>query len=313
MADGALVMVNYYNETFMLSTTIGIDLGGTRIKGVALDAEGNILHQCYTPTNDGDDHVWKQAVKKVVQDLRSFSNAGDTPIGISAPGIPNENNTAIACMPGRMQGLENFSWTSFVKQPVWILNDAVAALMAEAKLGAAKNKRNVAMLTLGTGVGGALLIDGKPYQGTFQKAGHMGHMVIDSDGEQDITGMPGSLEDAIGNVTITQRSQGKFQSTHELLEACRNGNPLAQSVWLTSVRKLAIGIASITNILSPECVVLGGGITEAGAELFEPLENFMTLYEWRIGGNKTEIVKAVFGDMAGAIGAACFAREMAGC
>ena len=168
------------------------------------------------------------------------------------------------------------------------------------------------MLTLGTGVGGALLIEGKPFQGTFHKAGHIGHMVIDSEGVQDITGMPGSLEDAIGNVTISQRSNGKFQSTHELLAACRNGDVLAKSIWLTSVRKLAIGIASITNILSPECVVLGGGITEAGADLFEPLENFMALYEWRIGGNKTEIVRAVFGDMAGAIGAACFAREMAG-
>ncbi|MES1215316.1 MAG: ROK family protein [Bacteroidota bacterium] len=292
-----------------MSITIGIDLGGTRIKGVALDTEGKILHQNYTPTNDGNDAVWKKAIVNAVKELQTLANTSDTIIGISAPGISNESNTAIAYMPGRLQGLENFNWSEFLQQPVRVLNDAVAALMAEARLGAAKNKKNAALLTLGTGVGGALLIDGKPYQGSFHKAGHLGHMVIDSTGDQDVTGMPGSLEEAIGNVTIQKRSDGKFQSTHELLECYRKGDAFARSVWLTSVRKLAIGIASITNILSPECVVIGGGITEAGKDLFEPLDDFMAIYEWRIGGNKTEIIKAAFGDMAGAIGAACFASE----
>ena len=77
--------------------------------------------------------------------------------------------------------------------------------------------------------------------------------------------------------------------------------------WLTSVKKLALGIASVINILSPECIILGGGITEAGNDLFEPLEDFLTQYEWRPGGCRTPIVKAAFGDMAGAVGAACFA------
>jgi glucokinase len=291
----------------MSLVTIGIDLGGTRIKGIALDATGNILRQRYASTHDGDDTIWKNAIRQTVQEL--VADSADAVIGISAPGIPNENNTAIACMPGRLQGLENFDWSAFLQQPVRVLNDAVAALMAEARLGAAKNKRNVAMLTLGTGVGGAILIDGKPYQGAFNKAGHIGHMVVDADGEPDVTGMPGSLENAIGNVTIQQRSLGKFQSTHELLQACRNGDETARSIWLLSVRKLAIGIASLTNVLSPECIVLGGGITEAGKDLFEPLEDFLAIYEWRIGGSKTEIVKAAFGDMAGATGAACFAGE----
>ncbi|MDD4190927.1 MAG: ROK family protein, partial [Mangrovibacterium sp.] len=165
------------------------------------------------------------------------------------------------------------------------------------------------MLTLGTGVGGAVLADGKPYQGAFNKAGHIGHMVIDSDGDRDITGMPGSLEDAIGNCSIEKRTHGRFTSTQQLLEAYREGDYFAAEVWLTSVRKLAIGLASLTNILSPEMIVLGGGITEAGKDLFEPLEQYMPLYEWRAGGNKTEIVKARYGELAGAVGAACFAAE----
>jgi glucokinase len=132
---------------------------------------------------------------------------------------------------------------------------------------------------------------------------------MNHEGDQDITGMPGSLEDAIGNATIKKRSLGRFNDTHELLDAYSSGDHFAQWLWLSSVRKLAIGIASITNVLSPECIILAGGITETGNNLFEPLECFLSLYEWRAGGNKTEIIKAQFGDLAGATGAACYAME----
>lgn len=134
-------------------------------------------------------------------------------------------------------------------------------------------------------------------------------MVIDSEGGPDFKGMPGSLEDAIGNCTIEKRSQGKFSSTHHLIEAFRKGDSFAAEVWFTSVRKLAIGLASLTNILSPEMIILGGTITEADKNLFDPLEEYMARFEWRAGGNHTEIVKAQYGDLAGAVGAACFARE----
>ena len=295
----------------MSKITIGIDLGGTRIKAVAIDEQGQILHQHYLLTNDGDDKIWKNAIAVAVREIQDKTGIIDTLIGISAPGLPNASNSAIAYMPGRLQGLENFIWTDFLKFGTFVLNDAISAMMAEARFGAAKNKKNVVMLTLGTGVGGAILIDGKPYQGSFNKAGHLGHMVIDSDGEPDCIGMPGSLEDAIGNCTILKRTSGKFNSTRELLEAFRNGDPFAAEVWLTSVKKLAIGLAALTNILSPEMIILGGGITEAGSDLFDPLEEFMGNYEWRTGGNRAEIVKAQYGDLAGAVGAACFAREAA--
>jgi glucokinase len=289
--------------------TIGIDLGGTRIKAVALDESGAILQQLYLPTNDGENASWKQAVANAIREIRIQTGKDCSQVGISAPGLPDSDNTAIAYMPGRMQGLENFSWKDFLQQPTYVLNDAVAALLCEARLGSAKNKKHAVMLTLGTGVGGAVLIDGKPYQGAFNKAGHIGHMVIDCNSDPDITGMPGSLEDCIGNCTIVQRSKGRFTSTHDLLDACRKGDELAIETWLKSVKHLAIGIASLTNILSPEIIVLGGGITEAGDDLFLPLNEYMEKYEWRTGGNKAEIVKADFGDMAGAIGAAFFARE----
>lgn len=284
-------------------------MGGTRIKAVAIDEMGNILHQHYQPTNDGNDTIWKSAIALAVREIQDKTGITDTLVGISAPGLPNTSNSAIAYMPGRLQGLENFEWTEFLKMRTFVLNDAISAMMAEARFGAAKNKKNVIMLTLGTGVGGAILIEGKPYQGAFNKAGHIGHMVIDSDGEPDVIGMPGSLEDAIGNCSIEKRTSGKFSSTHELLEAFRKGDDFAVDIWLTSVKKLAIGLATLTNILSPEMIILGGGITEAGNDLFEPLEKYMGNYEWRAGGNQTKIVKAEYGDLAGAVGAACFARE----
>ena len=138
----------------------------------------------------------------------------------------------------------------------------------------------------------------------------MGHMVINDEEDRDMTGMPGSLEECIGNCTIEKRSKGKFTSTQDMLIAYRNGDSFAKEIWLKSMKQLAIGLASITNILSPEMIVLGGGIAEAGDDLFEPLKEYIAEYEWRAGGNKVEIVKAVYGDIAGATGAACFAMKI---
>ncbi len=289
--------------------SIGIDLGGTRIKAVLIDADGNVLGENCQPTNDGDDKVWKNAVARAVKELQTLVKVDKIAIGLSAPGLPDDSNTCIACMPGRMQGLEHFNWAEFLQRPAFVLNDAVAAMMGEAKFGAARGKKNAVMLTLGTGVGGAILIDGKPYQGAMNKAGHIGHMVINDEGESDITGMPGSLEECIGNCTVEKRSKGKFTSTQEMLEAYKKGDVFAKEVWMKSVRQLGIGLASLANILSPEIIVVGGGIAQADDDLFLPLNEFMKQFEWQPQGKTTSIVKAVFGDMAGAIGVASFAMN----
>jgi len=289
--------------------TIGIDLGGTRIKGVVIDAIGNVLHQTYTPTNDGEGEIWKEAIAKTVHELRQKVPGEKIAVGISAPGLPNKENTTIAFMPGRLDGLENFVWSDYLNCSAYVLNDGVAALVAEAKTGAAKNSTNAIMITLGTGVGGALLINKQPYQGSFNKAGHIGHMVIDSNGDADVTNMPGSLEECIGNCTVEKRSKGKFTSTHELLDAYRNDDEFAKQVWLLSVKKLAIGLASASNFISPDTIVVGGGIAEANDDLFLPLNKWFDEFEWQPGGIRPQIVKAVHGDLAGAIGAACFAMS----
>ncbi len=289
---------------------LGIDLGGTNVKGVLLAENGNIVGRLQVEIQNfsGKDN-WKKAVAKCAEELTKLKPVVISAIGISAPGIPNKENTAIACMPGRLEGLENFNWGNFLQIQTVVVNDAVAALTAELYSGAAKGSTNAVMVTLGTGVGGALLINGKPFQGSFQKAGHIGHIVIDSSGNKDITGMPGSLEDCIGNWNISERSNGRFSSTHELLKEVKRENQEAKTIWLTSVKKLAIGLASVSNIISPDRIIVGGGIAEANEELFVPLIRWFHEFDWQPAGNKPEIVKAIHQEMAGAIGAAYFASD----
>ena len=315
MAAGASAKDNYNGSISkrqtILSQAIGIDLGGTRIKGVLIDTDtGVVLHQLITPTDDGQSGYWKKAVLDTVQALKQQTSGTVLGIGLSAPGLPTPDNTAIACMPGRLQGLEGFAWSDYLGEPTRVLNDAHAALMAEARFGALRGTQHGLMLTLGTGVGGGLLLNGHLYQGFFQMAGHLGHISVDADSLQpDITNMPGSLEDAIGNATVSRRSFGRYKTTHELVNGYQQGEFLATLVWLTSLRHLAVALASLANAFSPEVVVLGGGIAQADSALFDPLQIFFNLFEWQPAGKKTTLRKAQFADWAGAIGAAAYLND----
>lgn len=298
-----------------MTTAIGIDLGGTNIKGVLLNAKGDLIHQVARATQPGSscstgkEQHWKQAVSQMISELKSKSTRPVNAIGLAAPGLPNENNSAIRVMPARLNGLENFIWTDYLhEKEVWVLNDAHAALIAEARFGIGQGKKNIVMLTWGTGVGGGVLMNGELYQGNYQMAGHLGHMILDVDNEESgITGMPGTLENAIGDATISKRSFGRIQSTYELVKAYRQGDSFATFIWLNTVRKLALGICSLCNLLSPELVILGGGVTKAGDALYKPLSEFIDVYEWKNTGKKTPIKQAGYGELAGAVGAAGFA------
>jgi len=288
-----------------VTKAIGIDLGGTRVKAVLVDDIGNVLHEVIVPTLD-QQGKWKDSVKSAFNQLNKNLNEKEFYVGLSAPGIPDKYNKCIQLMPGRLKGIEGFDWAEFLGREVFVVNDAVAALSAEARFGAAKNCNDAIIITIGTGVGGALLINGKIHQGAFQKAGHIGHMSINLDGEPDICGMPGSLEEAIGNYSINKRSNGKFHDTAELIEAMKNDDSFAHDIWLKSIKALAVAIASLGNILSPEKIILAGGITRAGTILTDPLEKLINEYEWRIGENRMQIEIAHFGEQAGSIGAAAF-------
>jgi glucokinase len=287
--------------------TIGIDLGGTYIKGVLMLENGEVLakHTIATGEHVGDD--WKETVRQMLQYLEAQNGGLADAVGLSAPGLANEQNTAIAFLPNRLEGLENFIWSDFLERKTLVLNDAHAAIMAEAKFGVLKNYKNALMLTLGTGVGGGIIINGELYQGMHQRAGHLGHIAVNlGDDELSILGIPGSLEYSIGNYSIQKRSHGRFSSTHDLVEAYEKGETFATYLWLDAVRKLGVSLASLINAFAPDAIALSGGIVLAGDALFTPLRDFINVYEFKPYNFSTPIFKSEFDDFAGAMGAAAF-------
>lgn len=291
-----------------MKTAIGIDIGGTNIKGVVLSAQGEILQQHTLPTNDDAAGKWRETISDLVNHLNQAHQEPVGLIGLSCPGFANAENSHISYMPGRLAGVENFHWESYLNTPTFVLNDAHAALIAEATFGVIRDCKNAVLLTLGTGVGGGILINGELYQGLGQMAGHFGHITMNPhDDELSVLGMPGSLEYALGNYSVQRRSAGRFASTHELVEGFLKNEPFATWLWLDSVRKLSLAIASLSNMLSPEMIVLAGGITKADEALFQPLNEFLNVYEFRPKEKQTLIKEAQYSDWAGAVGAATFA------
>lgn len=284
------------------------------MKGVLLHRDGEILNREMRETLDTGDRLrnelgWKQAVAELVEELRP-PDVSSLPIGLAAPGLSDPSHRCIAYMPGRLAGLEQLDWGEFLgERDVFVINDAKAALLAEHQFGAGRGIDNLALYTLGTGVGGAFLIDGQLHRGWLNRAGHFGHISLHPFGEAGITGLPGTVEMAIGNYRIEERTFGRYHSTDQLVEGYRQREPLATLVWLESLKEFARGICSMINVISPQLVLMGGGITRAGDDFFQPLQTFMDLYEWRPGGNATLIRPAQFEHLAGAVGAACFAMR----
>lgn len=289
-----------------MSWHAGIDLGGSSVKAVAVTTEGGTLAQSNREFDPDAPMQWAERVGAALDEFRRECGSCAVSIGISAPGLAAADGRSIAVMPGRLEGLEGLDWTTWLKatKPVPVLNDAHAALIGEAWLGAARGFRYVILLTLGTGVGGAIIVDGKLLRGAFGKAGHLGHLCLDTHGQADVCGMPGSLEVAIGNWNIRERSGGRFETTHALVAAHLAGDAEATRVWLESVRALACAIGSFANILDPEAVIIGGGIARSGAALIEPLQRFLDEVEWRPGGGRVKLLPAALGELAGAYGAA---------
>src|SRR5687768_2194761 len=285
---------------------LGIDLGGTSIKAMAISAEGGVLAKTNRPFDADKKLDWAEKIRALVPELQAQQRAPATAIGISAPGLAARDGRSIAFLPQRQQGLEGLVWSDYLQAPfqVPVLNDAHAALLGEGWLGAARGLQNVIMLTLGTGVGGAAMVDGRLLRGHIGRAGHLGHMSLDPNGPPDCTGTPGALELAIGNCTIEQRSGGRFKTTHDLIAAHNAGDAAATKVWLASVKALAAAICSFVNILDCEAAIIGGGIARAGDALFKPLRDFLDQMEWQPGGHTVKLLPAQLGEFAGAAGAA---------
>ena len=249
---------------------------------------------------------WANRLRELVQSIEEEQGGKPDNMGFSAPGLAALDGSCIMHMPVRLEGLVGLNWQKFFDfdKAIPVLNDGHAALLGEAWLGAARGFQTVILLTLGTGVGGAALVEGKLLRGRTGKAGHFAHTSLGPDGPPDDCGCPSSLELAIGNCTLQRRSNGRFTDTGGMIEAIESGDAEAEAVWLKSVKGLAAAICSFTNILDPEAVILGGGIANAGDRLFGPLREYLDPLLWKTDDYEIKLLSAQLGDLAGAYGAA---------
>jgi glucokinase len=289
---------------------IGLDVGGTRVKAVVTEDEGTVLDLVVRPSLDNGVEHWAEVAQCLVRELLE-QYGQELSLGVCAPGLAEHDLSCIWNLPNRMPGIEGINWQQFLARPqaVPTLNDGHAALLGEQWLGSAVGRKNVIMLTLGTGVGGAAIVDGRLLIGARGRAGHFGHISI-NEGPLDIVRTPGSLEDAVANQSLSQRSGGLFSDTEDLLAACHRQESKALRIWDHMLSDLARGLVSLINVLDPELVLLGGGISIAGNELIEGLRQRLDQWEWRPGGLGVELAFAKLGEWAGAFGAAARAMQI---
>lgn len=293
--------------------SIGIDLGGTNIKAVRVNAAGQVLARHEQPTGDDHSRSKPDAQRSILGAVSAAIAAvgGDAAgrVGLACPGLARPDNRVIAWMRGRLEMVEGLDWTAALNRPIPVINDAHAATIGEAWCGAAVGRSHVVLLTLGTGVGGGVIVSGRLVQGAMGRAGHLGHMSLDPHGSLDLARTPGSIEDAIGDHTVAARTGGRFADTQALVRSVAACDTEAVTHWLRSVDALAAHLVSLINAFDPQVIVLGGGIAKAGPHLFDPLRRRLDQIEWRPTGTAVPIVAATLGSDAGAIGAARFAMR----
>ena len=330
--------------------SIGVDLGGTDIKAGLVSSGGDISCRVVLPTDVevGGPKVIAtriaEAVRQVIVKAGTPENTWDTReirIGLGAPGLiiaetgvvhfsPNFPgwrdiplvgyvNTALAKLDlsarpeGR--GLQNY-------KPVLkgMDNDVNAMTLGELCHGAGVGYENIVALTLGTGVGGGVVIDGQVYHGSQNTAGELGHIVVEPTGRYCGCGNQGCLEAYAGAKNIVERTQEKIRAgwqtdladlseltPRHIAAAAQSGDPLAIEIFKETGRYIAVALTSIAHILNPQIAIIGGGIAEAGEELlFEPIRTELAKRAMDIPA-RMKIVKARLGNDAGIVGAAMLA------
>ena len=197
-------------------------------------------------------------------------------------------------MRGRLGGIGGLDWTASWAgpTPVPVLNDAQAALLGEAWLGAAAGCRNVALLTLGTGVGGAAMVDGRLLRGHLGRAGHLGHVCLDPAGRPTSSARRAAWRTRSATAPSHAPHGRAVPSTLALAAAAAGGDKDAAAVWAAPSAPWPAAIASLINVLDPEVFIIGGGIAAAGDALFGPLRAELDGIEWRPHGRQVRVVPA---------------------
>lgn len=313
---------------------LGVDLGGTNIAAGIVDEQYNVIAKKSVPTGAG------RSVEEIVKDIAELSlsvsaEAGFamedfTSWGIGTPSYVNPKTRLLVHVNNL--GWKNLPIFDYLNQytnlPIYIENDANCAALGEVLTGAAKEHRNAIMLTLGTGVGGGIILDSKIYSGGDMMGAELGHTKLVFGGEQCTCGQLGCLESYCSATALIRHTKGAiWQHPHSLIwELCGNnpeninakivftaneqGDICAQHLVEQYVEYLAAGISTFITIFRPEVIILGGGIADAGDALFKPLQE--KLYKNTFAAAEIGIppvVKAKLGNDAGIIGAALLEKH----
>jgi len=314
---------------------VGVDLGGSKIAAAIVNDEGEIMERVHMPTKaDAGPEAVVNGVIKACETLLDGVEQAPLSIGIGVPGTVRDDIGLVVFTPNLP--LKNIPMTKELSKkyncPVRLGNDANCAALGEAVAGGAKGAKSVAMITLGTGLGGGIIIGGKLHTGLSGAGGEIGHMVIFAGGRECGCGRRGCWE-SYGAATGLKKTALEYMQKHPeslmwelcvglaerldgraVFDAYRAADPAAMLTVSTYTEHLAIGIVNIINILEPELFCIGGGISYAWDCLEDPLnaavelEKFMRFSE---GAPKTKLVQAALGNDAGIIGAAMLGREWA--
>ena len=309
---------------------VGIDLGGTNIKGGVVDRSGKVLRfdSIETEGERGRDHVLDRIALLVgkVRDAAGLAPDSLAGVGIGSPGPLNIKQGLIYSAPN-LPGWENLPLAAEVQRrcgyPVVIENDANAASLAEAIAGAGKGTNCMIMLTLGTGIGGGIVLGGRVWHGADDIAAELGHVSICHDGVRCNCGVQGCVEAYASAPATVRRARealaGGAKSTlskkadkltcEDVFKAAALGDEVAQRVVADTITYLAVAIGSLINIFNPDMIVLFGGMTNARDQLFVPLRREVAKRCFPIGAQRCQIVHSELGEHAGVIGAAFAAMQ----
>jgi glucokinase len=305
---------------------IGVDLGGTNVRAALIERDGTILRQARRPSLQGEPAASTlnqivDACKEVIREHGvAFSEV--LGVGIGLPGIM-DTQTGVCFWSPNFHHWKDVPIGPTVAEglrlPVFILNDAKCAALGELVHGAGKGVRNMVMITLGTGIGGAFVVDGRLLIGPNGSIGEVGHHTVEPHGRRCGCGNFGCWEAMCARDAIIERTDRKLQAgrpsrlrelaprgevTPDLVSrAATEGDPLAQEVMDETGFWIGVGVTNLINMLNPERFVIGGGIAQAGELLFAPIRRTVESRAVPLQRQTAEIVPAVLGDNAGVMGA----------
>jgi len=294
---------------------IGIDVGGSSLKCGVVNRNGEIVHSFLQSLEEvSTEEEVITAIADAVSRCAMAVNNSVEGIGIGFPGIVDQN--VVIGGADNLPGFNNLPLAQIIEAktgyPVWIDNDANMMGYGELKYGAASDSENIVFLTVGTGIGGAILIDGKIFGGHQNRGAELGHIIINHGGKPCSCGAKGCFEayasilaliedfrDAGGTVAAGNQITGR-----SIVAKYHEGNPIAKATLQQHFDYMATGIASFINVFSPQKVVIGGGISEAGSFYIDEIKTRVLRLAMPAAAQFTNIVAATLGNKAGLLGCA---------